>query len=183
MRSVLTVVLALGLASACSKPSAPAPAAAPESPAASAAASPAAASPAPAGEWAAGTIHRGAPFATTTTTALTQVLAEPSKFAGQVVRTQGLVARACAKKGCWMELKTVDGAEAKGMRVTFKDYGFFVPLDSEGARATLEGSVELKTLSAEDAKHLEAEGARITRNDKGEAVELAFVASGVELKR
>lgn len=181
MRTVLTAVLALGLASACSKPSAPAPAAAPESPAASAAASPA--PPAPAGEWAAGTIHRGAPFTATTTTALTQVLAEPSKFAGQVVRTQGLVARACAKKGCWMELKTVDGAEAAGMRVTFKDYGFFVPLDSEGARATLEGSVELKTLSAEDAKHLEGEGARVTRNDKGEAIELAFVASGVELKR
>jgi Domain of unknown function (DUF4920) len=171
MRSVLTVVLALGLASACSKPDAPAPAAAPESAATSpAAASPAAASPAPAGEWAAGKIHRGAPFA-------------PSKFAGQVVRTQGLVARACAKKGCWMELKTVDGTEAKGMRVTFKDYGFFVPLDSEGARATLEGTVEVKTLSADDAKHLEAEGARITRNDKGEAVELAFVASGVELTR
>lgn len=184
MRTRLALVLAVGLAPACSSPSQPAapasaPAAAPAAPVAPAATTTTAA----AGEWGAGVVHRGAPFTATTQTALEAVLAAPAKFAGQVVKTEGLVARACAKKGCWMELKLASGAEATGMRVTFKDYGFFVPLDSAGAKATIEGTVEVKTLSKDDAAHLEAEGARVTRNDKGEAIELAFVASGVELTR
>lgn len=167
MRTRLFVVLLAG-AAACSST----PAAAPQ---------PAASAPAATGEWGNGTVHRGAPFTVAADTELSQVLAEPAKFAGQTVKTTGTVARACAKKGCWMELQTASGD--KGMRVSFKDYAFFVPLDSQGARAVVEGVVEVKTLSAEDAAHLEAEGAKIARNDKGEAMELAFVASGVELVR
>ena len=41
------------------------------------------------------------------------------------------VRRACEKKGCWMELAGAEGI-GPGMRVTFKDYGFFVPKDSRG---------------------------------------------------
>ncbi len=182
MRTRLALALAVGLAPACRSPSQPAapasaPAAAPAAPVAPTTTT------AAAGEWGTGVVHRGAAFTATTQTALKAVLAEPGKFAGQVVKTEGLVARACAKKGCWMELQLADGTEASGMRVTFKDYGFFVPLDSAGAQAIIEGTVEIKTLSKEDAAHLESEGARVTRNDKGEAIELAFVASGVELTR
>lgn len=192
MRTRIGLVLALGLAPACSKPTPPAappevasPAPVSAAPAAAAAqAAVAEATPAPAaGEWAAGTIHRGAPFTAATTTELSTVLGSPAKFAGQTVKTEGTVARACTKKGCWMELQTADGKDAAGMRVSFKDYAFFVPLDSQGARAVIEGTVEVKTLSKEEATHLEGEGAKVARNDKGEAVELAFVASGVELKR
>ena len=68
-------------------------------------------------------------------------------------------------------------------RIDAKLGGFFVPTDSQGAKATVEGLVEINTLSKEDAAHLEGEGAKITRNAAGEAVELAMVATGVELAR
>ncbi len=198
MRTRTALLLALApvaVAVACAKPAPSEPAASPAAPAAAQAAAPVEAAPAagsattaaagsaPGSEWGAGTVHRGAPFTAATTTELTAVLAAPAKFAGQTVKTHGLVARACAKKGCWMELQTADGKDATGMRVSFKDYAFFVPLDSKGATAVIEGTVEVKTLSKADADHLAAEGAQIVKNDKGEAIELAFVATGVELKR
>ena len=71
-----------------------------------------------------------------------------------------------------------------GMRVTFKDYGFFVPTDSKGMKARAEGVVEVKTLTKAQADHLEHEdGAKLTRNADGTAREVAFVASGVELRK
>lgn len=146
------------------------------------AAAPAAAPAAPAAnnEWAQ-PVHRGAAFTAAEEVALTDVLGAPEKFSGRTFKTSGTVARACSKKGCWMELQP-QGAE-RGVRVTFKDYGFFVPLDSQGATATVEGTVEVKKLSAEDAEHLAAEGAKIEKNAAGEAIEVAMVATAVELKK
>ena len=53
--------------------------------------------------------------------------------------------KACEKKGCWMELAA--DAKGPGVRVTFKDYGFFVPLDSAGRTAKVEGVVKVAELS------------------------------------
>ena len=72
---------------------------------------------------------------------LAQVLEKPDAYTKDAVVTEGLVQAACSKKGCWMELE--------GMRVTFKDYGFFVPTDSKGMKARLEGVVTIKMLSKE----------------------------------
>jgi hypothetical protein len=69
------------------------------------------------------------------------------------------------------------------VRVTFKDYGFFVPLDSKGAKVRAEGIAEVKTLSKKEADHLEEEGAKLLRNEDGTAREVSFVASGVELTK
>ena len=68
----------------------------------------------------------------------------PDKFADKTVLVEGNVRQACTRKGCWMELSEGPGAAAPGCRVTFKDYGFFVPTDSAGAKATVEGSVKVK---------------------------------------
>ena len=38
----------------------------------------------------------------------------------------GKVENVCLKKGCWMTIKNPDG---EPMRVTFKDYAFFMPMD------------------------------------------------------
>jgi hypothetical protein len=68
--------------------------------------------------------------------------------------------------------------------VTFKDYGFFVPLDSSGARARVQGIVEVKTVAPGEVQHLEAEGARFAgKQTDGSARELRIVATGVELTR
>jgi len=62
------------------------------------------------------------------------------------------VAEVCPKKGCWMN---VNGAKAKEVvRVTFKDYGFFVPTELNGKEVALKGRFVKHTESVEEQKHL-----------------------------
>lgn len=48
---------------------------------------------------------------------------------------------------------TVDLGEGEGMRVTFKDYGFFVPKDLNGEQVVLEGVLKRKINSVEELRH------------------------------
>lgn len=114
---------------------------------------------------------------------LADLLAKPQPHDGKTVLLEGQVRKACEKKGCWMELATAEDAKGPGVRVTFKDYGFFVPLDSAGSTARVEGVVKVAELSDERAKHYEGEGAIVPRGKDGKAREVQLVASGVELRR
>ena len=72
----------------------------------------------------------------------------------------------------------------QSVRVTFKDYGFFVPKDSAGQTAVLEGVFTVKTIPEKTAKHYAGE----TPGGKPDAIqgdqkELSFLASGVELSK
>jgi hypothetical protein len=111
---------------------------------------------------------------------LAALLSNPSAFAAQTVTTEGQVQRACSRKGCWMEI----GSGGDACRVTFKDYGFFVPTDSAGAFAKIQGRLDTREVEKAAVDHLEAEGARF-RNKKadGSATEVRLVASAVELRR
>ena len=121
-------------------------------------------------------VKRGAAIsADATVVPLADILQKPEDFTKSPVVTEGLIEAACSKKGCWMQLG--------GVRVTFKDYGFFVPKDSKGMTARIEGVVEIKTLSKEEADHLSGEGAKLTRNEDGTAREISFIANGVELTK
>ena len=131
--------------------------------------------------FAAETITRGAAISRDAKSVpLTEVLAHPDTYTKNAVVVEGTVTNACERKGCWMQL-TADGKQ--NVRITFKDYAFFVPLDSKGAKARAEGVTVVKTLSKKEADHLEEEGAKLTRNPDGTAREVSFVASGVELTR
>ena len=112
---------------------------------------------------------------------LVDVLANPDAYTTGAIVVEGLVQTCCQNKGCWMEV--VPEVGKNGMRVTFKDYSFFVPKDSKGRSARMEGVVAVKTLSKDDADHLEGEGAKLNRNPDGTAKEVSFVASGVELRK
>ncbi|MEZ4231021.1 MAG: DUF4920 domain-containing protein [Polyangiaceae bacterium] len=115
---------------------------------------------------------------------LSEVLSKPKAYEGKTVHVDAKVRRACSQKGCWMEL--AEGAEDKAAtcRVTFKDYGFFVPTDSAGAEARLEGVVKLKKVTADHVQHMEQEGATFAdKHPDGSASEVALVATGVELKK
>ena len=71
-----------------------------------------------------------------------------------------------------------------GCRVTFKDYGFFVPTDSAGSVAKVQGTLGVNTLPPERVAHLESEGGHFPRkNADGSAAELRLVATGVQLWR
>ncbi len=96
---------------------------------------------------------------------------------------EGQVRKACEKKGCWMELATATDAKGPGVRVTFKDYGFFVPLDSAGSQARVEGVVQVAELSENRAKHYEGEGATSRAAATASRARCSWWPSGVELRR
>ncbi len=98
-------------------------------------------------------------------------------------KVQGTVESVCAVKGCWMKVKLADG---QTMRVTFKDYGFFVPKDIAGQTVVFEGKAFQKTTSVKDLQHYaedagksKAEIAKITKPERA----VGFVADGVVVKR
>ena len=126
----------------------------------------------------------GAPLGKSAAAQLGDVLKAPDKFADQTVLVEGEVRRACTRKGCWMELSEAQDPAAPGCRVTFKDYGFFVPTDSAGAHAKVQGTLGVNTLPPERVAHLESEGGNFPRkNPDGSVDELRLVATGVELRR
>jgi hypothetical protein len=126
-------------------------------------------------------VKRGAPLSNATPTPLADILAAPDKYQKDAVLVEGVIENVCEMKGCWMQIAPEAGKP--GMRVTFKDYGFFVPTDSKGMKARAEGVAKVATLSKEQADHLAGEGATLTRNPDGTAREVSFVANGVELRK
>ena len=115
---------------------------------------------------------------------LSDVLKNPKKYSGKTALLSGHVRQACTKKGCWMELSAGKDTKAKGCRVKFKDYGFFVPLDSAGSTARLAATASIKVVSKEHVDHYEAEGGTFSdKNPDGTANEIQLVATGVELTR
>jgi hypothetical protein len=110
---------------------------------------------------------------------LVQKLTQADTVAAKV---QGTVESVCQAKGCWMQVKLDDG---QTMRVTFRDYGFFVPKDIAGKTVVFEGRafqkvtpVKLLKHYAEDAGKSKEEIAAITEPERA----IAFVADGVVVK-
>ena len=115
---------------------------------------------------------------------LAEVLKNPKKYTGQTGLLSGYVRQACTKKGCWMEISASADPKAKSCRVKFKDYGFFVPLDSGGSTARLAATAAMKVVSKEYVDHYEAEGGSFAdKNPDGTANEIQLMATGVELTR
>lgn len=95
------------------------------------------------------------------------------------VKFKAEVDKVCKKKGCWMTLKLDDSLRSF---VRFKDYGFFVPLNSENRETIVEGKAFVTETSVEELRHYaqdagksEKEIAAITEPEK----EYAFMATGV----
>jgi hypothetical protein len=114
---------------------------------------------------------------------LATVLEDPASYTKDNVVVEGVIAASCTRQGCWMQLAPSEEKAAQSVRVTFKDYGFFIPLQAKGMKARAEGVAVVKTLTKEDADHLEEEGAKLTRQKDGTALEVSFVANGVELTK
>lgn len=174
--ALLTLALAVGCAKG-ARDDKPSPAAAAPAPAPSESAAAALSSPARVERFGgAVTASAGEPVA--------DVLRAPERYEGKDVVVAGHVRRACSRKGCWMEL--AEGADSKlpGCRVTFKDYGFFVPTDSAGARARVQATLAVTNVAARSVEHLEQEGATFpNKAADGSAREVRLVATGVELYR
>jgi hypothetical protein len=126
-------------------------------------------------------IKRGSALKDAPVVQLADALAAPKLFSGRTVRVEGVVERNCTEKGCWMEIAPKVGAA--GLRVVFKDEGFFIPLNSKGMKATAEGQFAVESISKEHADHLIGEGARLKRNPDGTVNQVSFLAIGVELRK
>lgn len=110
-----------------------------------------------------------------------ELLAAPGAHDGEEVTVTGTIREVCAKKGCWMTL----GDGEREMRVTFLDYGFFVPVDAQGAEVRAQGRFAIALVPVEEARHYledagrHAEAAAIT----APVPTFTLVARGVELRR
>ncbi len=160
MRSLLSLLCLLGLASSCSRAE---PRASTESSAPRAASpverpAPAAPSAAPQVFGAPGKLP-GSPLD------VEQVLAAPASYLKQTIKCQGTVARVCEAAGCWLELRP-DGARdaargqtgGEGLRVPMAGHSFFVPQSIVGKTAVVEGMLSARELSDSELAHLRGEG-------------------------
>jgi hypothetical protein len=81
----------------------------------------------------------------------------------------------CQMKGCWMTVKNEFGDD---IRVTFKDYGFFVPKDAAGKSTIINGIAKRKVLSQDEAEHY-AEDEGVAFDSTRTYIEISIVANGV----
>jgi hypothetical protein len=98
------------------------------------------------------------------------------KFEGKIT---GVIQEVCTKKGCWFTMALPNGSS---MRVTFKDYGFFIPTNSQGFPITLEGVATLTETGVNTLKHFAEDQGK--SKEEVEAIkapkkEITFEAAGV----
>lgn len=94
------------------------------------------------------------------------------------VTVRGEVDSVCQVKGCWMGFAT----EAGDVRVTFKDYAFFVPFSVVGKTVVAEGEMEKVTLSLEESKHMVQDAGGDPDQVVEPIVEYRLVATGVKVE-
>lgn len=99
------------------------------------------------------------------------------------IKVKGEGLSSCPMKGCWMKVNLGEGNE---MRVSFKNYAFFVPKDLQGEEVVFEGILTQRVSDLEILRHYakdegasEEELMQITEPRK----EYSFEATGVLLKR
>lgn len=95
------------------------------------------------------------------------------------VKMQSEVSAVCKKKGCWMTVPLNDETE---MRVKFKDYDFFVPLNCEGKNTIVEGWAYKNVITVAMLKHYAEDGG--ATQEEIDAIteaetEYTFMADGV----
>lgn len=79
-----------------------------------------------------------------------KLMSAPPTESDVVIKTT--VVEVCPKKGCWMNVNGEKPAEV--VRVTFKDYGFFVPTELNGKEIAMQGRFVKYIESVEEQKHL-----------------------------
>jgi len=128
-------------------------------------------------------LKRGEPIGDSKKVSLNEALVSPAKYAGKKLLIEGVVVRSCKKEGCWAEV--AENTDSKSIRIEMKEHRFFIPLQSAGAQARVEGTFILKVLSKEQVDHMiKDDGAKFDKvNPDGTVTEVSFEATGIELKR
>lgn len=96
-------------------------------------------------------------------------------------KVTGKVKEVCQKKGCWMTIVSDDPSKPE-MRVTFKDYAFFMPKDLTGKTVVVDGYAYVETTPVDVLRHYAEDAGK--SKEEIEAItepkrEVSFEASGV----
>lgn len=109
---------------------------------------------------------------------LKEVVTRAEELLGRELLVTARVAQVCQMKGCFFVAQ--DGATA--LRVSFRDYAFFVPTDIAGRTVTLVGELVRKHRDEAEAAHLQDDaGAASASLRAGDVYEI--VASAVRVPR
>ena len=110
---------------------------------------------------------------------LTEAISGLERGESEFVKIKGKITEVCQAKGCWMIL--VDGDTYA--RVTFENYGFFVPTETSMQRSVVYGQLSERVLSGEQAEHYAQDaGSQSTLELHGEVKEYSIVARAVQLE-
>jgi hypothetical protein len=73
-------------------------------------------------------------------TPIAAIVADPNAWVTKRVRVAGEISGVCTRRGCWIDLRSEDGAE---IRIKVDDGVVVFPLEAQGHRAEAEGEVEI----------------------------------------
>lgn len=112
---------------------------------------------------------------------LRDLVSDINSYDSVMAVVEAKVTEVCQAKGCWMKVELPNG---ESMRVTFKDYGFFMPKDLAGSSVKMVGIAKIEETDVETLKHF-AEDAGKSEEEIAQITEpkmdYKFVASGVKL--
>lgn len=98
-------------------------------------------------------------------------------------KISGTIEKVCKAKGCWFAL-TGEGVE-EPVRVRMKDYGFFVPRNSEQATAVVEGEVITRVVAEAERQHYAEDEAAATgepaKTVEGDAEQNELIITAAQL--
>ncbi len=110
-----------------------------------------------------------------------ELMPKMEKTDSLATKVTGKVKEVCQNKGCWMTLVSEQPGKPD-MRVTFKDYAFFMPKDISGKRVVIDGFAFVDVTSVADLRHY-AEDAGKSKEEIAAITEpkreVAFEAAGV----
>lgn len=82
-------------------------------------------------------------------TDIAQLLGADDKKVGKDILVTGKIGKVCQSSGCWFEFS----GTPESTRVTFKDYSFTIPKDSEDKTVLVHGQLVQKEISVSAQKH------------------------------
>jgi len=103
-----------------------------------------------------------------------------NKLKSKEILIEGVVSKVCEAKGCWMVLKGANDS----IRVTFKDYGFFVPKDIDEKAVQAQGVLSEAVMNISEARHFAKDAGQSdaeVQHIKQKSKEYRFIATAVKI--
>lgn len=81
------------------------------------------------------------------------LVTDSTSYLAKPFQVEARIAKVCQKKGCFF----IAQQEQHILRVSFRDYSFFIPTDSSGKTVILAGELIQKEISPKQAAHFKAD--------------------------